>query len=143
MANPEAQHHSSPDAQAYPYVGHFRFTPINRHRQTGPVGPFRATNGSWNPRPARKWFELYQLSDIKMIFASTPHQASAAEEVTMAEIKKLSVEKVLNKLRSNDAKNSKINQLDKKVEAADEDIERLRAATRRLKPGRAGSTGRD
>jgi hypothetical protein len=61
----------------------------------------------------------------------------------MAEIKKLSVEKVLNKLRSNDAKNSKINQLDKKVEAADEDIERLRAATRRLKPGRAGSTGRD
>jgi hypothetical protein len=83
------------------------------------------------------------LSDIKMIFASRPHQASAAEEVTMAEINKLSVEKVLNKLRSNDAKNSKINQLDKKVEAADEDIERLRAATRRLKPGRAGSTGRD
>ena len=38
----------------------------------------------------------------------------------MAEIKKLSVKKVLNKLRSNDAKNSKINQLDKKVEAADE-----------------------
>jgi hypothetical protein len=46
-------------------------------------------------------------------------------------------------LRSNDAKNSKINQLDKKVEAADEDIERLRVATRRLKPGRAGSTWRD
>jgi hypothetical protein len=61
----------------------------------------------------------------------------------MAEINKLSVGKVLEKLRSNDAKNSKVNQLDKKVEAADEEIQRLRAATRRLKPGRTGRTWRD
>jgi hypothetical protein len=61
----------------------------------------------------------------------------------MAEINKLSVGKLLDKLRSDDAKNSKIDQIDKKVEAADEEIQRLRAATRRLKPGRAGTTGRD
>ena len=61
----------------------------------------------------------------------------------MAEINKLSVGKVLDKLRSNDTKNSKVDHLDKKVETADEDIQRLRAATRRLKPDRAGSTGRD
>ena len=61
----------------------------------------------------------------------------------MAEINKLSVGKLLDKLRSDDAKNSKIDPLDKKVEAADEEIQRLRAATRRLKPGRAGTTGRD
>ena len=53
----------------------------------------------------------------------------------MAEINKLSVGKLLDKLRSDDAKNSKINQIDKKVEATDEEIQRLRAATRRLKPG--------
>ena len=63
----------------------------------------------------------------------------------MAEINKLSVGKVLNKLRSNDApKKSKIMQLDEKVKTVDEEIQRLRAATRRLKPGqRAGTTGRD
>jgi hypothetical protein len=53
----------------------------------------------------------------------------------MAEITKLSVGKALDKLRSNDApKNSKTMQADEKVRAADEDIQRLRAATRRLKP---------
>ena len=53
----------------------------------------------------------------------------------MAEINKLSVGKVLAKLRSNDApKPSKTAQLDEKVRAADEEIKRLRAATRRLKP---------
>jgi hypothetical protein len=61
----------------------------------------------------------------------------------MAEINKLSVGKLLDKLRSDNAKNSKINQIDKNVEATDEEIQRLRAATRRLKPGRAGTTGRD
>ena len=61
----------------------------------------------------------------------------------MAEINKLSVGKLLDKLRSDDAKNSKIDQIDKKVEAADEEIQRLRAATLRLKPGRTGTTGRD
>jgi hypothetical protein len=63
----------------------------------------------------------------------------------MAEINKLSVAKVLDKLRSNDApKNTKTMKLDENAEAVDEEIERLRAATRRLKPGqRAGTTGRD
>jgi hypothetical protein len=63
----------------------------------------------------------------------------------MAEINKLSVGKVLDKLRSNDApKKTKIMQLDENAKTADEEIQRLRAATRRLKPGqRADTTGRD
>ena len=52
----------------------------------------------------------------------------------MAEINKLSVEKVLNKLRSNDAsESSRIEQLDEKIKATDEEIQRLRAARARLK----------
>ena len=63
----------------------------------------------------------------------------------MAEINKLSVGKLLDKLRSDDAQNtSRIMQLDEKIERIDEEIQRLRAATRRLKPGRqAGTTGCD
>lgn len=54
----------------------------------------------------------------------------------MAEINKLSVEKVLNKLRSNDASNSsKIEQLDEKLKTTDEEVQRLRAARARLKRG--------
>jgi hypothetical protein len=62
----------------------------------------------------------------------------------MAEINKLSVGKVLDKLRRNDApQKSMIEQLDAKAEKIDEEIQRLRAATRRLKSGpRAGTTGR-
>ena len=63
----------------------------------------------------------------------------------MAEINKLSVGKVLDKLRRNDApQKSMIEQLDAKAEKMHEEIQRLRAATRRLKSGpRAGTTGRD
>jgi hypothetical protein len=63
----------------------------------------------------------------------------------MAEINKLSVGKVLDKLRSNDApRQSKAMQLDEKARTMDEEVQRLRAATRRLKPGqRAGTTGGD
>jgi hypothetical protein len=69
----------------------------------------------------------------------------SAEEVTMAEINKLSVSKVLDKLRSNDApKSAKTSELDKKLMTTDEDIQRLRAASVRLKRGpRAGKTGHD
>jgi hypothetical protein len=66
------------------------------------------------------------------------------KEVTMAEINKLSVGKVLDKLRSNGApKKTKTMLLDENAKAVDEEIQRLRAATRRLKPGRADTTGRD
>jgi hypothetical protein len=63
----------------------------------------------------------------------------------MAEINKLSVGKVLDRLRSNNApKSSKTTQLEKKIETTDEEIQRLRAAVRRVKPGpRTGTTGRD
>ena len=54
----------------------------------------------------------------------------------MAEINKLSVGKVLDKLRSNDASNSsRIEQLDEKLKTTDEEIQRLRAARARLKRG--------
>ena len=63
----------------------------------------------------------------------------------MAEINKLDVGNVLNKLRSNDAKNSsKIEQLDDKIKTIDEEMERLRAQRNRLRPGpRTGTTKRD
>jgi uncharacterized protein YdcH (DUF465 family) len=58
----------------------------------------------------------------------------------MAEINKLSVGKVLDKLRSNDApKTSRIMQLDEKTKTTDEEIQRLRAARLRLKRGRPAS----
>ena len=54
----------------------------------------------------------------------------------MAEINKLSVEKVLSKLRSNDASSSsRIEQLDEKIKTTDEEIQRSRAARARLKRG--------
>ena len=54
----------------------------------------------------------------------------------MAEINKLSVGKVLDKLRSNDASNSsRVEQLDEKIKTTDEEIQRLRAARARLKRG--------
>jgi hypothetical protein len=63
----------------------------------------------------------------------------------MAEINKLSVGKVLDKLRRNDVpKKSKLMQRDENTEKVDEEIQRLKVATRRLKSGpRSGTTGRD
>jgi hypothetical protein len=63
----------------------------------------------------------------------------------MAEINKLSVGKVLDKLRSNDAKNSsKSEQLDEKVKTIDEEVQRLRAQSNRLKRRpRTGSIERE
>jgi uncharacterized membrane protein len=59
----------------------------------------------------------------------------------MAEINKLSVSKVLDKLRSNDAKNStRLEQLDEKIRAAEEETQRLRAQRNRLKRGRGSDT---
>jgi hypothetical protein len=60
----------------------------------------------------------------------------------MAEINKLSVGKVLDKLRSTDVvQKSKITQLDDKIGAIDEETRRLRAARRRLERGQP--TGRE
>jgi uncharacterized small protein (DUF1192 family) len=62
----------------------------------------------------------------------------------MAEINKLSVNKVLNKLRSEDAKNSTtLEQLDDKIKALDEETQRLRAQRNRLKRGRGKDTTRN
>ena len=52
----------------------------------------------------------------------------------MAEINKLSIGRVLEKLRSNDARNSsKLEQLDDKIQKAEEEMQRLRAQRNRLK----------
>jgi uncharacterized small protein (DUF1192 family) len=63
----------------------------------------------------------------------------------MAEINKLSVNKVLEKLRSNDAKDdrSRVEKLDDKIEALDEEVERLRAQASRLRRGRKPGTDRN
>jgi uncharacterized small protein (DUF1192 family) len=59
----------------------------------------------------------------------------------MAEINKLSVNKVLDKLRSNDAKNStKMEQLDDKIRTLEEETHRLRAQRNRLRRGRGPET---
>jgi len=65
-----------------------------------------------------------------------------AEDFVMAVINKLSVNKVLDKLRSNDAKNStKMEQIDDKIRALEEETQRLRAQKNRLRRGR-GPEGR-
>jgi hypothetical protein len=52
----------------------------------------------------------------------------------MAEINKLSVGKVLDQLRGNEApETSRMMQLDEKIRTTDEEIQRLRAAKLRLK----------
>ena len=53
----------------------------------------------------------------------------------MAEINKLPVGQVLDKLRGTDAPKSKMKQLDEKIEAADGEIQRLRAARRLVERG--------
>jgi hypothetical protein len=60
------------------------------------------------------------------------------KETTMAEINKLSVGKALKKLRTDDAQKSKTGRLDEKRQAADEELQRLRAATRGLRQGPQG-----
>lgn len=69
---------------------------------------------------------------------------SRAEDFTMAEINKLSVGKVLDKLRSTDVPKSKITRLEEKTESLDQEIQRLRAARRRLeRDQQAGPTESD
>ena len=59
----------------------------------------------------------------------------------MAEINKLSVGQALDKLRGTDAPSSEMQRLDEKIGAHDEEIQRLRAANRRLERSqRSGST---
>jgi hypothetical protein len=56
----------------------------------------------------------------------------------MAEIEKLPVGQLLDKLRSNtDAPKSTMTQLDEKIKTAREEAQRLRAARRRLERGQA------
>ena len=59
---------------------------------------------------------------------------------TMAETTKLPVGQVLEKLGNTDVPKSKITRLDEKIETADKEVQRLRAARRRLEQDqRAGS----
>ena len=58
--------------------------------------------------------------------------SSSIKAGIMAVINKLSVEKTLNKLRANDAKQSKEAVFNNKTDALDEEIERMRAQRLRL-----------
>jgi hypothetical protein len=53
----------------------------------------------------------------------------------MAEITKLSVGKALEKLRTNDVQKSKAARLDEESRVREEELQRLRAATRGLRQG--------
>ena len=57
---------------------------------------------------------------------------SSVEDFVVAEITKLSVGKALDKLRGADAPKSRMTQLDGKIGALDEEIQRIRATRRRL-----------
>jgi hypothetical protein len=61
----------------------------------------------------------------------------------MAETPKLSVEKALEKLRSNDARKSKKARLTEEIEALGDEIKRLRAQRLRLERHPRRSTERD
>ena len=72
---------------------------------------------------------------------SLPVEFPFAQGFTMAEIAKLSVGKVLEKLRSADApRSSKTTRLEEEVRTAGEELQRLRTAKLRLKTGRRGGT---
>jgi hypothetical protein len=62
----------------------------------------------------------------------------------MAEITKLPLRKALENLRTNDVQTSKTTRLDEERKALDEELQRLRAATRGLGQGQqGGQKGRD
>jgi len=62
----------------------------------------------------------------------------------MAKTSKLDVGKALDKLRGTDLPKSKMTRLDENIDALDQEIQRLRAARRRVeRDQRAGSTKRD
>jgi len=66
------------------------------------------------------------------------------EDVAMAKTTKLDVGKALDKLRGTDLPKSKMTRLDENIDALDQEIQRLRAARRRVeRDQRAGSIKRD
>ena len=81
----------------------------------------------------------------EFVFIRVTESANEGRGVAVAEINKLSVGKVLDKLRRDKAlKTPKTSQISKKLRTTDEEIERLRAASLGLKRGHRGNmTGRD
>ena len=78
------------------------------------------------------------------VHSTLPVLRLPAEDFTMAETTKLSVDQALEKLRGTDAPKAKMARLDEKIDTLDEETQRLRAMRRRLeREQRAGSTGRD
>src|SRR6478609_2752628 len=68
-----------------------------------------------------------------IVHAKSPYLFSSSRNTAiMAEINKLSVEKALDKLRAGDAKQSKDTLFNNKIDALDEEIERIRTQRRRL-----------
>jgi hypothetical protein len=67
-----------------------------------------------------------------LVFAESLYLSSLSKTAIMTEINKLSVEKVLDKLRAGDAKQSKDTLFNNKIDALDEEIERMRTQRLRL-----------
>jgi hypothetical protein len=80
-------------------------------------------------------------AQIKFLFVEPENNFRTS--ITMAEINKLSVGKALEKLRTNDVQKSKTARLDEKSKAVDEELQRLRAATRGLLQGQQGGRRSD
>jgi len=64
-------------------------------------------------------------------------------EAIMAETKKLSVEKALNKIRESDARTSRSTRMNEEIAALEEETKRVRAQTLRLKRHQERSTHRN
>ena len=67
-----------------------------------------------------------------IVHAKSLYLSSSRKTAMMAEINKLSVEKALDKLRAGDAKQSKDTLFNDKIDALDEEIERMRTQRLRL-----------
>jgi hypothetical protein len=67
-----------------------------------------------------------------IVYAESLCLSSSRKTAIMAEINKLSVEKALDKLRAGDAKQSKDTLFNNKIDALDEEIERMRTQRLRL-----------
>ena len=91
-------------------------------------------NHSFSECRAQRTIQAQRLPAIVLaiVCAKSLYLSSSRETAIMAEINKLSVEKALDKLRAGDAKQSKDALFNNKIDALDEEIERMRTQRLRL-----------
>ena len=85
------------------------------------------------PRPGGREQRFIQAKRrVALVFAGSLYLSASRQTAFMAEINKLSVGKALDKLRAGDAKQSKDTLFNNKIDALDEEIERMRTQRLRL-----------